>query len=201
MSAATTFRARATLTVSGVQCLVTTYWDDVAIVGGAALATEALARVRACFNSLAGLIVAGSTIAFDTSVVQLNPTTGQATAAFTGAAPAAVTFTGSGDPLPFQTQALVRYGTGVFVRGRRLIGRTFVPGLLESSSTSGIGPSSALQTSLNTAFGLLGTTVVSNINQIVWSRPNPAVPGSGQSEPVTSRSASATWAVQTGRRP
>lgn len=201
MSAATLYRSRATLTVSGVQCLVTTYWDDISIVGGAALATEALARVRACFSSLASLIVAGSSISFDTSVVQLNQTTGQAIAAFTGSAPAAVTFTGSGDPLPFQTQALVRYGTGVFIRGRRLVGRTFVPGLLESVSTSGIGPSSALQNSLNTAFGLLGTTVVSNINQVVWSRPSSLVPGSGQAEPVTSRSASATWAVQTGRRP
>lgn len=201
MSAATLFRARAVLTVGGVQCLHTTYWDDVAVVGGAALATEALARVRAFWNSIAGNIVAGSTIAFDTAVVQLNQLTGQPMASFVGAAPAAVIFTNGGDPLPFATQALVRYDTGVYVRGRRLRGRSFIPGYTETDQTSGVGPAAAFITGLNTALGLLGTVVVSNINQVVWSRPNPAFPGSGQAEPVTGRAASSTWAVQKGRRP
>lgn len=201
MSAATLFRQRTTLLVGGVPCLFTTYWDDVAIVGGTALATEACARVRAMFSSLASTIAAGVTISFDTTVVQMSQTTGQPTGAFVATPPASVTPVGAAQPLPLATQALARWDTGIYIRGRRLVGKSFLPGFMESGSDTGVGPNSSLTTALNTAIGLLGTVVSSNIRQVVWSRPNPAVPGSGQAEAVTSRTVSPSWAVQRGRRP
>lgn len=201
MSSATTFRHRATFVVGGVSTLFTTYWGDTSIVGSTALATEASARVRAFFNALAAVIKSTSTLTIDPTVIQINSGTGEATGAFTGSAPAAVTFTGSTDALPLSTQALIRLQTGVFVRGRALKGRIFLPGLMENANTDGVGPSGTVLTTLNTAVGLLGTTVVSSIDQLVWHRPNDALGVVGQSELVTARSISPNWAVQKGRRP
>lgn len=195
------YRARATLTVSGVPCLITTYWQkDVAVTPDQA-ATEALARVRAMFASAASTILAGSSLTFDTSVQVITDSSGTLTGVGTGSSPAAVTFTGSGEPLPLQTQALARFGTAAYVRGRNLRGRMFIPGIVEAGSSSGIGPTAAYITSWNTALGLLGTTVVSNISQVVWSRPTAPGATDGQFGNVTSRSLSPNWAVQKGRRP
>jgi hypothetical protein len=188
------------MTVGGQACLLTTYWDDVSLVGGTALATEANARVRAMLNSLAATISITSTVAFDPTAVQLNQTTGSPIAAATGSTPAALSFTGGLNPLPLATQALFRYATGQFIRGRKLVGHTFLPGLTEGANDTGVGPNAAAITSLNTAVGLLGTTITSAINQVVWSRPNPAVPGSGEAWPVTARTTSTSWAQQRNRR-
>ena len=201
MSAGTLFRSRTTLTVGGVPCMLTHYWDDHAIVGGTALATEALARVRAMLNSAAGYVAIGTTVSFDTQVVQLDQTTGQPIGAFTGSAPGSITFSGSGDPLPLATQALARFSTGVYVGGRALTGRMFIPGATEAYSTGGAGPTAAYVSAWNTALGLLGTTITSDINQVVWHRPGAKSGTPGSAEPVTGRSMATTWAVQKGRRP
>lgn len=200
MSAASLFRVRATLTVGGVPCLHTTYWDDVSLVGGTALATEALARVRAFWNSIASLPKSTTTISFDTQVVQLGINTGQPVGAFTGSAPAAVTFSGAADPLPPATQFLVKYSTGVFIGGRALVGHSYLPGFVETTNDTDGTPTAATITSVNTALGLLGTTIVSPINQVVWHRPGAINAPTGQAEPVTSRTAIDRWAVQKGRR-
>lgn len=201
MSSAALYRLRTTLSFAGSQALFTTYWDNPSIAAGSAVATEALARVRAFWNSVAARLPSTATIAFDPVLIQLDQVTGQPLAAYSGTPPAAVAFTGSVDALPLSTQLLVRYNTGIYVRGRALVGRSFIPYLDENASVTGTGPNSGTITGFNTALGLLGTTVLTSINQVVWSRPNAAFPGSGQAEPVTSRTVSTTWAVQKGRRP
>ena len=43
--------------------------------------------------------------------------------------------TATGDALPFQTQGLINWTTGVFLGGRQVRGRTFVPGPSETRNT------------------------------------------------------------------
>lgn len=201
MSSAQTYRLRASLAFGGSTALFTTYWGDSGLVGPVPVATEAVKRVRAMWNSLATRLPAATVLTIDNVLVQIDQTTGQPTGAFVGTAAAAVTFSGATDPLPLSTQVLAQYTTGIFIRGRALKGRSFLPFFDENASSSGSGPNSGTITAVNTALGLLGTTVTSAIDQLVWNRPNPAIPGSGQSEVITGRSCSSFWAVQKGRRP
>jgi hypothetical protein len=194
------YRARATLTINGVASLITTYWSTSASAPDGPSATEALARVRAMFNSAAAKIPGGSTLTFDTAVQILDDATGTLVNAATATAPTAVTFSGIGDPLPAQTQGLLRFTTGNFVRGRNVKGRMFIPGPAEGDNSSTGGPATAYLTAWNTAAGLLGTTIVTPISQVVWSRPTGPGASDGVSSGVSGRSMASTWAVQRGRR-
>ena len=197
---ATFLRTRATLQVAGqgTPCLITRYWDS---TGAAlsALATEAVARDRAFFTSLVTSIVAGSVYTPNLIVDEIEETTGDLVGQVAAAAPGSVTPTGAFDALPYFTQALLRLGTNLFVAGRRVQGRSFIPGLMENGSVgTPAAPSAALVTNLQTAANLLGTTIVTPIGQRVWSRPTLSRPG--LSTPVISRTIAPTWAVLKSRR-
>lgn len=196
----TIYRSRATLAVGGAQCLITTYWSTSNAVPDAPTATEAMARVRAMFNSAAALITSSAVLTFDPVVQIIDETTGTLVNAATGATPAAVAFTGSLTVLPPQTQGLARFSTPQFVRGRNLKGRMFLPGVIQSSSTSAGAPTAGYISSWNTALGLLGTTIVTPISQVVWSRPTGPGASDGMSGAVSGRSVASTFAVQRGRR-
>ena len=193
-------RTRVTLQVNGVSCLMQHYWDRLSVTPDTAVATEALARVRAMLNSAAARVNAFTVATFDTSVAILTAETGQLTGVVTGSAPAAVSFTGAGDQLPGMVQGLARFGTNSFINGRNIKGRSFIPGPSEGDNGASGFPSSAYLTAWNTALGLLGTTVVSNIAQVVWHRPHPSTHLGGASLPVTSRAMASSWATQKGRR-
>lgn len=195
-----TYRARAVLTINGVASLITTYWSTSNPTPDAATATEALARVRAMFNSAAAQIPSGSTLTFDTAVQIIDSATGTLVNAATGTSPAAVTFTGAGDPLPAQTQGLARFTTSNFLRGRNVKGRMFIPGPGEGANGTNGQPNSAYTTAWNTAIGLLGTTIVTPISQVVWSRPTAPGASDGAISAVSGRVMSSSWAVQRGRR-
>lgn len=193
-------RSRGVLQVIGQASpsLVTHYWDA---AGGTstALATEAVARVRAFWNSLAASVISGSTWTPNLVVDEIEDTTGVLSNQYAAAAPAAVTFTGSGESLPLFTQGLIRYSTASFIRGRRLQGRMFVPGFREiDSSGNPPAPVAGLVTAMNTAAALLGTTIVTPMSQRVWSRPGPS--GAGISSPVIARTAQSSWAILKSRR-
>lgn len=197
---ATFLRHRGALQVIGQSspALVTTYWDA---AGGtpAALATEAVARVRAFWNSLAGSVISGSTWTPNLIVDEIEDTTGELVNQWAASAPAAVTFSGTGESLPLFTQGLIRFGTGSFINGRRLQGRMFVPGFREIDSTGNPpAPVAGLVTAMNTAAALLGTTIVTPMSQRIWHRPGPS--GAGLSAPVITRQASSTWAILKSRR-
>lgn len=200
MSAATLFRTRAVLNAGGVNSLITHYWADGSVVGGAALATEALARVRAFFQAIAAEIRTGCVLTQDPVVTQLSFATGKPSAVFTGTLPAAVTFSAADAFLPQATMALVRFNTGIFINGRKVVGRSFIPGLTELANATGVGPVGSTITALGNANAALGATVLSNIDQVVWHRPNKVTGAPGTAEVVTSRSVSSTWAVQRNRR-
>lgn len=75
------------------------------------------------------------------------------------------------DPLPPATQGLVRWRTGVYIDGREIRGRTFLPGMLESNNTNG-APVASLVTNFTTAAqNLIGA---SGSTPVVISRANSA---------------------------
>lgn len=202
---ATFLRQRTEMRLLGAAsgALFTTYWDSTG-AASTALATEAMARVRAFFNSGASLFPPGMTLTYNTVLDEIEETDGNLVGQVSGTAPAAVTFTGSVDLLPLQTQAVLRLQTGTFRDGRRLQGRIFVPYLKESSNSASGAPESTTVTALNAAATLLGTTVVTAMNQRVWSRPREAtlaLPArSGLSAVVIARATSASWGVLKSRR-
>jgi hypothetical protein len=84
----------------------------------------------------------------------------------------------TGEPLPWATQYLVRWGTNLIVNGRRLQGKTFVPGPTEDGNDNGV-PSSTVISDMNTA---LNAFVVANAGIFgIWSKTHAAfgVVGSG----------------------
>lgn len=78
----------------------------------------------------------------------IDSTTGTLTGNTT-IAPEAVSLGGSADILPPTVQGLIRWKTGLVVAGRRLRGRTFLPGFLESLNQSNGTPSGTLVAAVN----------------------------------------------------
>lgn len=202
---ATFLRQRTAIGLPGIPdpCLFTTYWDSTGATT-TAIATESMARVRAFFNSAAALFAVNMTLTFNPVLDEIEETSGEIVGQVSGTVPAAVTFTGSTDILPLATQGLLRLQTATFRDGRRLQGRINLPYLKEGSNDTGGSPTAAFVTSMNTAAALLGTTVVTAVNQRVWSRPREAsltLPArAGLSAPVIARSTSPKWAILRSRR-
>lgn len=197
---ATFLRARATLQLVGMStpALITSYWDSTGAAIGL-LATEAVARDRAFWGALAAQITNGAAYTPNLVVDEIEETTGTLVNQVTAAAPAAVAFTGSGDGVPWATQALVRFATNSFINGRRVQGRRFIPGCLETQNSGTVPqPQSGLLTALGNANTALGTTIVTPIGQRIWHRPGAL--GAGLSVPVTARQVSTSWAILKSRR-
>lgn len=197
---ATFYRTRATLQDVGIgpAALLTYYWDS---AGGtpAALVTEALARVRAFWNSFAAHVHSTAVLTINPIADEIEETTGLIVGQQAGTPPASVTFTGGTDCLPLATQGLLRLSSSTFINGRRVVGRQFLPYPIETDNLNGGIPSSVSYVAPgNTAAALLGTTILTPMSQRIWHRPKGAVPG--LSVVVTSRSVAPTWATLKSRR-
>lgn len=122
----------------------------------------------------------------------------EATGTLTGTWFASTPYTGTGqsagNPVGNATQMLLRWQTGVIVSGRRVAGRTFVPGLA-SGSTSGGQMRSEATVTVNTACETF-TNATSGFG--VWHRPKPAQAGSHHV--ATAGNVWSELAVQRGRR-
>lgn len=103
------------------------------------------------------------------------------------------TGSGAGDPLPFTTQGLVRWRTGIFINGREIRGRTFFPGMVETCSTGG-SVTVGIIAGINTAGGALITASSGAGGLVVYS------PTHGQEALVTSTSMWSEFAVLRSRR-
>lgn len=197
---ATILRTRGTLSVNGgaAQALVTHYWDSTGAAIGA-LATESVARVRAAWVAAGGAIGSACIWTPVTTVDEIDEATGAIVNQVAAATPAAVTFSGAGNYLPLQTQGIVQYSTGLFIAGRRVRGRSYIPGIVTTFSTAGGQPTAALITALSNFGAALGTTILTATNQRVWHRPN-ALGVGGLSAVVTTRNVSASFGVLRSRR-
>lgn len=166
------------------------YYNTLHFLASAGSASQAAADAAGFWGVVDAYISSGCTWDLDTDVEVIDDVTGniqnvvQVTAASgTGGS--------SADMLPPATQALIRWRTGSFIGGREIRGKTFVPAMTETNSTSG-QPVSAMLTGIdNAALALYGSP---NSQLVVYSRKN------GQYASVTAASTWAQFAVLRSRR-
>jgi hypothetical protein len=125
-----------------------------------------VAAVGAFWGAVDALMNTGVTWATEAEVEIVDPITGDITGTLvtTPQTGAGATVT---ELLPRIAQAVVRWRTGIFVAGREVRGRTFIPGLTELANTTGqLTP--ATQTTIQTAADTLNGVVGPTLN--IWSR-------------------------------
>lgn len=195
---ATFLRLRTSIQVGVIDpALMTTYWDSTGAPIGA-LATEAVARVRAFFAAQPAFWLPGMTVTPNLVLDEIEETTGQIVSQVAASDAAATTFTGTFDLLPTQTQGLIRLATNTFINGRKLQGRINAPFMKESNNDADGLMSTAAAVNLKSCADKLGVVVTTAMNQRVWSRPQPGRPG--LSAPVVARTVPRNWAVLKSRR-
>lgn len=151
-------------TVGGGPYLNTLYFIGADNQAGA---DDANAAVGAFWGAVDAIMADSITWSTDSEVAQVDAASGNITAFY-----AVTPVTGSGglssEELPPATQALVRWRTSGIVNGRRLQGRTFVPGMTESANNNGrLHP--ADQAVLLTA---ANTLIADSADLAIWSETN-----------------------------
>lgn len=123
------------------------YWQGDADV---AHANDAILALNAFFFTLAGYVTNTLSYTIDGDVDVIDISTGQITSVLAGTP---VTFTGSasGEKLPPFTQGLLRMTTGLYLAGRQVRGRMFLPGMVETSNTAAGVPLTAMVTAIDAA--------------------------------------------------
>lgn len=152
----------------------------------AAIRTWLLSALAACASTTSATVA--------TEGRDLSDTTGEVVGFWNDgtAQTASGTITGQA---PDAAQGLVRWRTSTVVNGRRLQGRTFIPGIGASAVSAGNLSSSAQASLIGGTTALLDPVAV---GFQIWHRP---VNGAGgQVSIVTERSAWSELAVQRGRR-
>lgn len=142
-------------------------------------------------GSLSGTLSGGMVATIDPELLEFNETDGAVTGAATRTT-SIVNFSATGDVLPRANQLLLQWTTNGIVNNRRVRGRTFLPGALESHNSSAGTPLTVLGTPVNSAIAALLTTMSGRMR--IWAQPHTATPE--KPKPVT-RPGSA-WPVQTG---
>lgn len=150
--------------------------------------------LRAGVLALASVLAQSTTVTLNPTIRVLDTATGALTDEESAGAFAPVVGTGGPSSVPNAAQGLIRANTSMFVRGRRLKGRVFIPGLSTAAqaatghlSTTAI---SALQACAD-EWDMLGTWVI-------WSRP---IDGAGGvAAAVNTTSVWDEFAVQRRRR-
>lgn len=128
-------------------------------------ADDAQSAVHDFWDGLKGLISAGLTMLVLPEVDLVDPATGNVLE--TSSTPTTLITSTGNATLPAATQGLIRWRTGVFVAGREVRGRTFVPRLANDAQLNGV-PSTAFITAGNTEGAQL--IAAPGPNFCVWSR-------------------------------
>jgi len=125
-----------------------------------------------------------------TEVGLVDPVTGNLTG-LTPVTLAGMSMIGGTDPLPAATSLLIRWRTGQYAGGKEVRGRTNIPGMLESLSTSGL-PDAALTSAWQTRANALLASA--NARHVVWSKKNAGACVTSSASPW------AQWAILRSRR-
>lgn len=148
---------------------------------GPTQAGQAAASTNDFAADLANNLAEGVTVDVDNTCVEINEATGEIVqyysvtgGTYAGAAPF--------DPLPIGTSMVLGLQTNAVVRGRRLQGRLFLPGLSEDA----VADQGIFQPTYVTVIdGIAADTLAGGVAvQVVWSRPTDAG-GDGSSAPVS----------------
>jgi hypothetical protein len=141
-------------------------------------ATEAAARVQAYITSVRTVVAAGVLMNVQQQVDQIDPATGNLVGGFTTPLGSGQTGSGSASFAPTGSAVLGQLLTAVVIDGRRVRGRTFMPPTGASQLLGTGDPSNGTRSTLTTALGLLGTTIVTPLTNVVWHRPRGGSGGS-----------------------
>lgn len=161
-------------------------------------ASSALAAhiaVATFWNSARAVISDAFTYTVQQQVDQLS-LLGELIGSFTVSNVASAIGQDAGDDMPYQTQGLVRWITPTFLDGRRLKGRTFIPGPTETQNANGV-PVSGYLSALNSAASAYAS---SSSNPVVWADHSDETPPFGATGPIDAGVAVSSWAVLRSRR-
>lgn len=173
-------------TIPGVPYLSTMYFTASDTQAGA---DAAVAAVGAFWGAVDNVMTQSLAWATQDEVLVMD-NSGQATGVFTTTPQTGVGSLSTPEPLPPSNQVLIRWQTAGFIAGKRLVGRTFVPGLTEAANNFG-NVLAATRTTIDTAAEAL---VAATADLAIWSRTN------SLSFPATSASVNTAFAVLRSRR-
>nr|CRY97480.1 hypothetical protein [uncultured prokaryote] len=147
--------------------------------------------VRTFITGIRSAIHDSLTVSIDPDVPVIDPGTGDIVDYLNAAQDPIDQPTADGDMLPPGNQALITWRTGTVIGGRRILGRTFLPGFTEPDSTNG----KPVQTLVDQLGGAARGLVDSESAQLViWSRSN------SDSAVVNGASCSDQWSSLRTRR-
>lgn len=133
-------------------------------------ASAAATAVSTFFTANAGRIALGLVGAVQDDQTIIESSTGQPVAVEQGGSAPNITASGSSEPLPSATQGVLRLRTNVFLNGRRLQGRLFIPSPVENDSNG--RPSLQYRQLWEGSGNTLRTSSVSFGAWVVFSRKN-----------------------------
>jgi hypothetical protein len=171
--------------VAGAPYYITGYFDQTA--GTAQQAADAW---RAFLAPASTGYRTGLVFSAQTEVGIVDPVSGDLTGLDTVTV-ASMSMIGGTDPLPAATSLLIRWRTGAYVAGKEIRGRTNIPGMLESLSTSGLPDSTLVSAWQTRQTALIGAA---NAQHVVWSKKNGLWANSTAGSPWSQ------WAVLRSRR-
>lgn len=183
--------------LEGMPGLHTSYWNGASSTPVQADATDAAARVRAFWNSLASTLAVGLTINPLPGVDILDQTDGTLVGGLGPGTLSTVTGSGTGS-LPSASMLLLKLATANIVNGRRVQGRWFI-GPVSTLTNTGGNPTAASATALVTAGGLLMSGATSS-QLVVWHRPSDLAPSGGSAHVVTGFGTATEFATLRSRR-
>lgn len=153
-------------------------------------ATSAVVAVAAFYEACKVRINSNLTWAVSGEVASIDEVTGDLVDVFS-VGDSLNTGTDSNDGLPFTSQGLIRWGTSNIVSGRRLRGRTFMPGPTEGYNTAG-RPTATYGSTVGPAAAALIADADTTL--LVWSKTH------GVAHEVTGYSVWNQWAELRSRR-
>jgi hypothetical protein len=134
----------------------------------------AQSEIRAFFDALKAFLPNNMTIQVPNTGDQVDESTGHIIGAWTGAAQAIITCTGTGN-YPGSAGACINWRTSLVLNGRRPMGRTFLVPLVTGSFETNGSIAAATITAMQTAANTLITNLAGELK--IWSRPRPTIAG------------------------
>lgn len=181
----------------GLPGLSTTYWNGTTSTPSGADASDVVARVRAFWFAIVGLLPTAATAQVSGQVDLIDPANGALTGSLVVTNPALVTGSGGGT-LPPASAILLTAQTGTILNGRRFRGRTFISPVASGAMTAGAVSAGSITTTQTAANNMLiGAT--SSV-PVVWHRPKLPGPLGGSVTPTISFSVGSVFAVLRSRR-
>lgn len=183
--------------ITRIRCLWTgvagtPWYTNLYFEGGAATADAARDAVVGFLTDMLPVVSSDVTAILDIQATIIETTTGQPVGVAT-VDPYTAPGGNVNDMLPRTTQCLIRWDTGVFLNGRQVRGRTFIPGMCENFNDDGGIPNAAFIAGVaETATALLEEP--GNPQLVVWSR------STSTAQLVTGAAVWTQWAVLKSRR-